>query len=78
MGQDSTVTIQLKNNSSSTASITATSSKSSDLQVTPSGAQSIAANDTATFTFKSKKKSGSYTVAFSAACGALVVPVTIN
>jgi hypothetical protein len=78
ISQDGTATISVSHSSSATVSITGSSSKPSDLQVTPSAAQSVAAGGSATFTIKSKKSAGSYTVTFSAGCGQTVVPITVQ
>jgi hypothetical protein len=78
MNQDGTATISVSHNGSTTVSITGSSSKPSDLQVTPSAAQSVVAGGSATFTIKSKKSAGSYTVTLSAGCGQTVVPITVQ
>lgn len=77
MSQDGTTTTQVSHNSSSSLTITAVSSKPSDLQATP-GFLVVAANGSASFTLKAKKSSGSYSVKFTASCGELVVPVKIE
>lgn len=77
MNSQGTATIQISHNSTTSISITASSSKPSDLQVTPGGAQSIGAGATTTFTIKSKKSFGTYTVTFSSGCGSKTVPVIV-
>ncbi len=72
-----TGTIKVSTTSTSSVSITATSSKSSDLQVTPNQAQTVSAGGSATFTLKSKKAIGIYSVTFSAPCGTKTVPVIV-
>ena len=70
-------TIKVSHDSTTSVSITGSSSKSSDLQVTPGGAQSVGANSATTFTIKSKKSIGVYSVTFSSNCGSKQVPVTV-
>lgn len=72
-----TGTIKVSHSSSSSVSISATSSKSSDLQVTPTSAQTVKAGGSATFTLKSKKAIGIYSVTFTAPCGSKTVPVVV-
>lgn len=74
---DSTTTIKVSHNGSSNVSISASSSKPSDLQITPGGNQSVAPGAAATFTLKSKRALGIYSVTFSAGCGSKTVPVII-
>jgi type II secretory pathway pseudopilin PulG len=69
-------TIKVSHNASVSLAITAISSKASDLQVS-GGAQTLAPGEQATFTIKSKKLLGSYTVTFRTSCGEKVVPVTV-
>jgi hypothetical protein len=76
LDQDGSATIKVSTSSSSSQTITATSSKPSDLQVTPNN-QSVAAGGFATFTLKSKRSIGIYSVTFSTGCGSKTVPVTI-
>jgi Tfp pilus assembly protein FimT len=73
---DGTATIKVSHNGSGSLSITGTSSKPSDLQVS-GGTQSVAAGGFATFTIKSKRTLGTYSVTFSTACGTKVVPVVV-
>jgi Tfp pilus assembly protein FimT len=77
MSLEGTTTIKVSHSSDSTVSVSATSSKPSELQVTPGGTQSISAGGTATFTLKSKKSLGTYTVTFNAGCGSKTVVVTV-
>ena len=76
MHLNGSATIKITLNSSSTQTISASSSKSSDLQVTPNN-QSVTAGGSATFTLKSKKSIGVYSVTFSTGCGSKTVPVTV-
>ena len=69
-------TIKVRHNASVNLTITGTSSKPSDLQVS-GGGQSVAPGGFATFTIKSKRLLGSYNVTFSTSCGEKVVPVTV-
>ncbi len=73
---DGTATIKVSHNGSGSLSITGTSSKPSDLQVS-GGTQSVAAGGFATFTIKSKRTLGIYSVTFTTACGTKVVPVVV-
>ena len=77
VSMDGTSTIKVSHSSSSAVSITATSSKASDLQVTPNSAQTVAAGGAATFTLKSKRSLGVYSVTFSAGCGSKTVSVVV-
>jgi type II secretory pathway pseudopilin PulG len=77
LGIGGTKTIKVSHNSSSSVIITATSSKPSDLQVTPGSSTSIGAGGAATFTIKSKSSLGIYNVTFSTGCGSKVVPVVV-
>jgi len=76
--EDGSTTVVVTHNSTSAVSISGTSSKSSDLQVSPGSAQSVSAGGSASFTIKSKKNKGSYTVTFTSACGQTTVPVTVH
>ncbi len=78
VAQESTATIKVSHYGISSVSITGSSSKASDLQVTPGAAQTVAAGGYATFIVKSKRSSGSYTVTFSSNCGQKVVPVVVQ
>lgn len=72
-----TGSIKVSHSSSTSIQISASSSKSSELQVTPASAQTVAAGGSATFTLKSKKLLGTYSVTFSAPCGSKTVPVFV-
>jgi len=73
---DGTTTIKVGHDASTSLSITGTSSKPSDLQVT-GGAQSVAAGTTTTFTVKSKRTIGTYSITFASSCGSKTVTVFI-
>jgi hypothetical protein len=73
---DGSATIKITLSSSSSQTITATSSKSSDLQVTPD-IQTVSPGGSANFTVKSKKTIGVYSVTFSTGCGSKTVPVSV-
>ncbi|HEY2964401.1 MAG TPA: prepilin-type N-terminal cleavage/methylation domain-containing protein [Pyrinomonadaceae bacterium] len=75
--QEGTTTIKVSHDGTSSLSITGTSSKPSDLQVTPGGSQTVGAGSSVTFTVKSKKSSGTYYVTFSSGCGTKAVPVVV-
>jgi Tfp pilus assembly protein FimT len=72
-----TTTIRVGHSADTTIAITGTSSKPTDLQVTPGGAQNVAPGARTTFTLKAKKLIGSYSVTFSANCGSKTVPVNV-
>lgn len=74
--KDATTTIKVSHSGSTSLTVSASSSKPSDLQVTP-GSQTVAAGGTASFTVKSKNSTGVYSVTFSTPCGSKAVPVTI-
>ncbi|HEX5876696.1 MAG TPA: hypothetical protein VFY60_18765 [Pyrinomonadaceae bacterium] len=73
---EGTATIKVSHNGSGSLAITGSSSKPSDLQVN-GGTQTVAAGGFATFTIKSKKTLGVYSVTFSTSCGTKVVPVVV-
>ena len=73
---EGTTTIKVKHSGSSAINISGSSSKPSELQVT-GGAQSVSAGGFATFTVKSKKSMGVYSITFSAGCGSTTVPVVV-
>jgi Tfp pilus assembly protein FimT len=77
MSGDGTKTIKVSHDASTSLSITGTSSKPSDLQVTPGGAQTVGAGSATTFTVKSKKSIGIYTVTFTSSCGSKTVGVVV-
>ena len=74
--QDGSGTIKISTSSSTSQTISATSSKPSDLQVTPNN-QTVTAGGSASFTVKSKKSLGVFSVTFSTGCGSKTVPVTV-
>jgi Tfp pilus assembly protein FimT len=78
MGLDSTTTVKVSHNANTTVSISGSSSKPSDLQVTPGGNQSLGAGSYTLFTLKSKRNLGAYSVTFTASCGSKVVPVVVG
>jgi Tfp pilus assembly protein FimT len=77
LSSEGTATIKVSHSSTSSVSVSSSSSKPSDLQVTPGGNQTIDAGSATTFTIKSKKSIGVYTITFSAGCGSKVVPVIV-
>lgn len=77
MSQEGTATVKISHDSATSISINGTSSKPSELQVTPGGAQTVGAGSSTTFTIKSKKSTGTYSVTFSSNCGQKVVPVIV-
>ena len=77
LSMEGTTTIKVSHDGTGSISITGTSSKPSDLQVTPNSAQTVSAGGVATFTLKSKKSIGVYSVTFSSGCGSKVVPVVV-
>ena len=74
---EGTKTIKVSHDSSTSISITGISSKASDLQVTPGGAQKVDAGGVTSFTIKSKKTIGIYSVTFSSACGSKTVGIVV-
>lgn len=76
LGLDGTTTIKVGHDATTDLSISASSSKASDLQVT-GGNQSVAPGGTASFTVKSKKTIGTYSLTFSTSCGSKTVTVII-
>ena len=76
LNMERTTTIKVKHSGSSAINISGSSSKPSELQVT-GGVQSVSAGSFATFTVKSKKSMGVYTITFSAGCGSTTVPVLV-
>lgn len=77
MFQDDTPAIKVSVTSNATVSISGSTSKPSDLQVSPGGAQSVSSGGSATFTIKSKKSTGTYTVTLSSSCDTKVVTVIV-
>jgi Tfp pilus assembly protein FimT len=76
MHLNGTASIKISHTSSTSVTITSTSSKPSEIQVTPNN-QTVAAGGSATFTIKSKRSIGIYSVTFSTGCGSKTVPVTV-
>lgn len=74
---EGTKTIKVSHDSTTSISITGTSSKPSDLQVTPGGPQTVGAGSVTTFTLKSKKIIGIYSVTFSSGCGSKTVGIVV-
>lgn len=72
-----TKTIKVSHNSSSPITITASSSKPSDLQVTPGNLPSVTTTGSGTFTLKSKSALGIYNVTFTSGCGSKTVSVVV-
>lgn len=77
LGLEGTATIRVGHDSLTSLSISGNSSKSSELQVTPGGSQTVSAGGSATFTIKSKKTIGVYSVTFSSNCGSKTVGVVV-
>ena len=73
---DGTATINVSHDASTSLAINGSSSKPSDLQVSP-GAQTVAAGGSTTFTVKSKKLVGTYSITFSSSCGSKTVSVLV-
>lgn len=69
-------TITVRHDAGTTLTISGSSSKASDLQVSP-GSQTVAGGSSASFTIKSKKSTGTYSVTFSTSCGTKTIPVII-
>ena len=76
LGLEGTATIRVSHDASTSLAITASSSKASDLQVT--AAQTVPAEGTTSFTVKSKKTIGIYSITFNASCGSKTVTVVIG
>ena len=76
LNMEGTTSIKVKHSGTSAINISGSSSKPSELQVT-GGAQSVSAGGFATFTVKSKKSMGVYSITFSAGCGSTTVPVVV-
>ena len=72
-----TKTIKVSHDGTSAIAITGTSSKPSDLQVTPGSFPSVSAGGAGTFTLKSKSALGIYNVTFSSGCGSKTVSVVV-
>ena len=76
LAKNGSATIRLNHNAGATLTINGTSSRPSDLQISPA-AQTVASGSTANFTVKSKKSAGLYTVTFSTSCGSKTVSVLV-
>ncbi|HEU4710136.1 MAG TPA: hypothetical protein VFS76_01155 [Pyrinomonadaceae bacterium] len=76
LNMEGTTSIKVKHSGTSAINISGSSNKPSELQVT-GGAQSVSAGGFATFTVKSKKSMGVYSITFSAGCGSTTVPVVV-
>ena len=76
LGLEGTATIRVSHDAPTSLAITASSSKASDLQVT--GTQDVAAEGSSSFTVKSKKTVGIYSITFSSSCGSKTVTVIIS
>lgn len=74
--KDGSGSIKVNHDSQTSLTITGTSSKPADLQVSPSS-QTVAAGSSATFTIKAKKSIGIYSVTFSTRCGSKTVPAIV-
>lgn len=79
MSVGGTTTVGVAHTSSGTATISGVSSKPSDLQVTPGGAQTVSTGTVVTFTLKSKRDAGTYTVTFTSdTCAQAVLTVKVQ
>lgn len=79
MSAGGTSTIQISHTASNALGISGTSSKPSDLQVTPAAAQTIGVGSVAMFTIKSKKGAGTYAVTFASnTCEQKAVAVVVQ
>lgn len=76
MHLNGSATVKISHTSSSSQTVSASSSKASNLQVSPA-TQSVSAGGSGTFTLKSKKSIGVYSVTFSTGCGSKTIPVTV-
>ena len=76
LSKDGTGTIKFSHNAGTSLNISGTSSKSSDLQVTP-GSLTVLGGATGSFTIKAKKTIGTYTVTFSTSCGSKTISVLV-
>lgn len=77
MSMQRSTTINVSHDSTTSVSITGSSSKPAELQVSPGGAQTVGAGSAATFTIKSKRTMGVYSVTFTSNCGSKNIPVTV-
>ena len=74
--KNGSASIKVSHDAQATLNVTGSSSKPSDLQVTPA-TQMIAGGNSGTFTIKSKKSIGIYSVTFSTSCGSKTVSVIV-
>lgn len=74
--KDGTSTIKVGHDLTTSLTITGSSSKPSEIQVSPNS-QTVAPGSTGTFTIKSKKSIGVYSVSFSSSCGSKTVSVIV-
>lgn len=74
--KEGTGTLTVRHDAGASLTINASSSKPSDLQVSP-GAQIVAGGSSASFTIKSKKTIGTYSATFSTSCGTKTIPVIV-
>ena len=74
--KDGSGSIVVKHDAGVTLTIDASSSKPSDLQVSPSS-QTVTGSGSASFSIKSKKSTGTFSATFSTSCGSKSVPVII-
>lgn len=76
LAKDGTASVKVSHDANTTLTIAGSSSKASDVQVAPAS-QTVAAGTSATFTIKSKKSIGIYSVTFSTSCGSKTVSVIV-
>ena len=76
LAKDGTASVKVSHDANTTLTITGSSSKASDVQVTPAS-QTVAPGSFATFTIKSKKSLGIYSVTFGTSCGSKTVSVVV-
>ena len=77
LGLNGTTTIKVSHDASTSLSISASSSKAADLQVS-GGSQTVPVGGTASFTVKSKRTLGIYSITFNSSCGSKTVSVIIG
>ena len=74
--KDKSGDIVVAHDAGTTLTISASSSKASEIQVSPNS-QAVAGGGSATFTIKSKKSTGTFSVTLSTSCGSKTVPVIV-
>jgi prepilin-type N-terminal cleavage/methylation domain-containing protein len=74
--KDKSGDIVVAHDAGTTLTVTASSSKASEIQVTPNS-QTVAGGGSATFTIKSKKSTGIFSVTLSTSCGSKTIPVIV-